>query len=333
MYNWVPFWPRTAAVNGQVVNTLYIAELALCGFILLLVFGLMLQFCLRYRRGSSAPRADLTEKSWAWEIGWTVVSLAAFLVLFVVGAVIYIWLYQSPRGDLEVYVVGKQWMWKMEHPGGQREINALHVPVDKTVRLVLASQDVIHSFFVPAFRIKHDVVPGTYETVWFRATKTGEYQIECTQYCGTQHAHMRGEVFVMAPAAYARWLSDQGVRQSLAQQGEALFRERGCSGCHGANSTVHAPPLEGVYGSLVQLQGGTTVRADERYLHDCILEPRTFTVAGYPPIMPDFSGQLSEDDVIKLVAYIQSIADKQPPTAPSPQEPPPTAPPPKEPLR
>jgi cytochrome c oxidase subunit II len=308
MYQWLPFWPRTASVNGEVVNALYIAELGVCGLILALVVGLMFTFCLRYRRDSGTSRAGVTQKSWAWEIGWTVASLVAFLVLFVWGASIYIWLYKSPPGDLEVYVVGKQWMWKMEHPGGQREIDALHVPVDKTVRLVLASQDVIHSFFIPAFRIKHDVVPGSYQTVWFKATKTGRYQLECSEYCGTQHALMRGEVVVMDPPAYARWLTDQGVNQSLAQQGEALFRQYGCSGCHGANSTVHAPPLEGVYGSLVHLQDGSTVRADERYLRNCILLPRTFTVAGYPSVMPDFSGQIGEDDLVKLIAYIQSLA-------------------------
>ena len=269
---------------------------------------MMFGFCLRYRAGSIASRANLTEKTWHWEIGWTTATLVLFLIGFVWGAAVYIWLYQSPPGDLEVYVVGKQWMWKMEHPGGQREIDALHVPVDKTVRLVLASQDVIHSFFIPAFRIKHDVVPGQYETVWFKATKTGTYQIECSEYCGTQHAHMRGEVVVMEPAAFARWLRDQGVNQSLAQQGEALFREHGCSGCHGENSTVHAPTLVGVYGSIVHLQDGSAVRADERYLRDCILLPRTFTVAGYPPVMPDFAGQLGEDDLVKLIAYIKSLA-------------------------
>ena len=308
MYHWVPFWPRTAAVNAVVVNNLYIAELGVCGLIMLLVVGLMLSFCLQYRGGRSVSRANPTHKSWVWEIGWTVGSLVAFLVLFVWGAAIYIWLYQSPKGDLEIFVVGKQWMWKMEHPGGQREIDALHVPVDKTVRLVLASQDVIHSFFIPAFRIKHDVVPGQYETVWFKATKTGEYRIECTQYCGTLHAQMLGKVVVMAPPDYADWLSHQGIEGSLAQQGEALFRKYGCSGCHGANSTVHAPSLSGVYGSLVHLQDGSTVRADERYLRDCILLPRTQTVAGYPPIMPNFSGQLGEDDLVKLIAYIQSLA-------------------------
>src|ERR1700760_627890 len=308
MYHWIPFWPRTAAVNGEVVNALYIAELAICGLILMTVVGLMFSFCVRYRAGSIASRANLTEKTWHWEIGWTTATLVLFLIGFVWGAAVYIWLYKSPPGDLEVYIVGKQWMWKVEHPGGQREIDALHVPVDKTVRLVLASQDVIHSFFVPAFRIKHDAVPGQYETVWFKATEPGIYQLECSEYCGTEHAHMRGEVVVMEPAAYARWLREQGVHESLAQQGEALFRERGCSGCHGANSTVHAPTFVGLYGSIVHLQDGSAVRADERYLRDCILLPRTFTVAGYPPVMPDFAGQLGEDDLVKLIAYIKSLA-------------------------
>jgi cytochrome c oxidase subunit 2 len=308
MDHWIPFWPRTAAVNGDVVNALYIAELAVCGLILMTVVGLMFGFCVRYRAGTAVSRANLTEKTWHWEIGWTTATLVLFLIGFVWGAAVYIWLYKSPRGDLEVYVVGKQWMWKIEHPGGQREIDALHVPVDKTVRLVLASQDVVHSFFIPAFRIKHDVVPGQYETVWFKATKTGAYQIECSEFCGTEHAHMRGEVVVMEPAAFARWLRDQGGHDSLAQQGEALFREHGCSGCHGENSTVHAPTLVGVYGSIVHLQDGSVVRADERYLRDCILLPRTFTVAGYPPVMPDFAGQLGEDDLVKLIAYIKSLA-------------------------
>jgi cytochrome c oxidase subunit II len=309
MYHWIPFWPRTAAVNGDVVNALYIAELAVCGLILTTVVGMMFTFCVRYRAGSSASRAGLTEKTWEWEIGWTTATLVVFLIGFVWGAIVYIWLYQSPPGDLDVYVVGKQWMWKMEHPGGQREIDALHVPVGKTVRLVLASQDVIHSFFIPAFRIKHDVVPGQYETVWFKATKPGTYQLECSEYCGTEHAHMRGEIVVMDPAAYARWLREQGVHESLAQQGEALFREHGCSGCHdSSDSTVHAPTLVGLYGSLVHLQDGTTRHADDQYLRDCILLPRTFTVAGYPPVMPDFTGQLGEDDLVKLVAYIKSLA-------------------------
>ena len=311
MYQWIPFWPRTAALNAVVVNNLYIAELGICGAILAMVVGMMVTFCIRYRHGSTASRAGRVEKTWHWEIGWTTATLVGFLVLFVWGASIYIWLYKSPPGDIEIYVVGKQWMWKMQHPGGQREIDALHVPVDKTIRLVLASQDVIHSFFIPAFRIKHDVVPGTYETLWFKATKPGTYKIECTQYCGVQHATMKGEVVVMSPADYEEWLTEEGGHRSLALEGEALFRQHGCSGCHGINSTVHAPTSTASTAAWCILQDGSVRRADERYIRDCILTPRTFTVAGYPPVMPDFTGQISEDDLMKLVAYIQSLGGKK----------------------
>jgi cytochrome c oxidase subunit 2 len=209
---------------------------------------------------------------------------------------------------MQIFIVGKQWMWKAQHPGGQREINELHVPLGQTVRLVLTSQDVIHSFYIPAFRLKHDVVPGQYETFWFKATEPGEFRLQCAEYCGTQHAHMGGKVVVMRPAEYAQWLTNQGSSETLAQQGEALFRKYGCSGCHGANSTVHAPSLAGVYGSLVHLEGGATVVADDRYIRDSILLPRSQIVAGYPPIMPSFAGQIGEDDLLKLVAYIQSLA-------------------------
>jgi cytochrome c oxidase subunit II len=311
-YHWVPFWPRTAAVNAVVVNNLYIAELGLCGLIMAMVVGMMMTFCVRYRQGSTASRADRVQKTWHWEITWTTATLVAFLVLFCWGASIYIWLFKTPPGDIEIFVVAKQWMWKFQHPGGQREIDTLHVPVDKTIRLVMASPDVIHSFFVPAFRVKHDLVPGTYETIWFKATQTGTYQIECTQYCGVQHATMKGYVVVMTPADYAAWLTSRGVRESLALQGEALFRQYGCSGCHGANSTVHAPTLVGLYGSIVHLQNGGTVRADERYIHDKILMPNAQIPAGYPSnVMPSFAGQISEDNILKLVAYIQSIGSQE----------------------
>jgi cytochrome c oxidase subunit 2 len=311
MDRWIPFWPDTAAVNAVAVNNLYIAELIVSGLITATVVGMILTFGIRYRRGSDASRANLVQKTWRFEVAWTVATLVAFLLLFIWGAAIYIWLFQPPRADEEVYVVGKQWMWKVEHPGGQREIDALHVPVDKTIRIVMASEDVIHSFFVPAFRIKHDVVPGTLETIWFKATKTGVFRLECTQYCGLQHATMQGEVVVMPAPDYARWLTDQGVNESLAEQGADVFRAHGCSGCHDQGSTVHAPSLAGLYGTLVHLQDGTVRLADEAYIRDCILNPRAFTVAGYPPVMPDFEGQLGEDDLLKLVAYIKSLGTKR----------------------
>jgi cytochrome c oxidase subunit 2 len=311
MYNWIPFWPDTAAVNAIVVNNLYVAELGVSGVIMATVLAMMLTFCVRYRRGSAASRGHRVQKTWHWEILWTTGTLGAFLILFVWGAQIYIWLYQAPPGDEEVYVVGKQWMWKTEHPGGQREINAVHVPVDKTIRMVMASEDVIHSFFVPAFRVKRDVVPGTLETIWFKPNKTGVFKLECTQYCGLQHANMVGEIVVMSGPDYARWLTEQGVHQSLVEQGEEVFRAHGCSGCHGQNSTIHAPALVGLYGTLVHLQDGSVRLADEAYIRDCILNPRSFTVAGYPPVMPDFSGQLGEDDLLKVIAYIKSLGSKQ----------------------
>jgi cytochrome c oxidase subunit 2 len=309
MDTWIPFWPRTAAVSGDVVNRLFIAELVLCTFIMLLVLGLLLSFGIRYRRGSAASRAHPVAKTWHWEIGWTAGSLIVFLALFVWGAGIYLWLYQAPAGDIEIYVVGKQWMWKIQHPGGQREIDALHVPVGKTIRLMLASQDVIHSFYIPAFRIKRDAVPGAYEPVWFKATATGRYRIECSEFCGDQHAAMQGQVVVMAPADYARWLADQGTAGSLARQGEQLYRSYGCSGCHDPGGTVHAPSLTGLYGRPVHLQDGSTTIADQRYIRDSILLPNHQVVAGYPAIMPSFTGQIGEDDLLKLIAYIQSLSD------------------------
>jgi cytochrome c oxidase subunit 2 len=311
MNHWIPFWPDTASSSGHAVNSLFVAELALSVAIMLTVVTMMLYFASRYRKGSDASRADRVQKTWHFEIGWTAATLGMFLVLFVYGAQIYVWLFKAPRGDEEVYVVGKQWMWKVEHPGGQREIDAMHVPVGKVIRVVIASEDVIHSFYIPAFRLKHDVVPGTYETIWFKADKTGTFRLECTQYCGLQHATMQGKVVVMSQPDYAQWLTTQGVHESMAEEGEKLFRAHGCSGCHGDNSTVHAPSLAGLYGTFVHLQDGSVRYADEAYLRDCILNPRSFTVAGYPPIMPDFSGQLSESDLIRIVAYIQSLSGKQ----------------------
>lgn len=310
--NWIPFWPRTSAVSGDLVNTIFIGELVVCAAILALVFGMIWVFCTKYRRSNPVHRGHPLRRSWAIEIGWTVATLVAFLALFVWGAHAYVWLYQAPaKADLELYVLGKQWMWKVEHPGGQREIDAMHVPVGKAVRLVLVSQDVIHSFFIPAFRLKHDVVPGQLETMWFQPTQTGTFRIECAEFCGTQHAHMGGQLIVMDQAAYADWLQNQGSDRSLVAQGAQLFRNYGCSGCHGMNSTVHAPSLVGLYGSLVHLSDGSTVRADQRYIRNSILLPRREIVAGFAPVMPSFAGQISEDDALKILAYIQSLKPQQ----------------------
>jgi cytochrome c oxidase subunit 2 len=244
-------------------------------------------------------------------VSWTTASLLIFVGLAVWGANLYVHLYNPPPNALQIFIVGKQWMWKAQHPGGQREIDELHVPVGQDVRLVMASQDVIHSFFVPALRIKQDVVPGRYETMWFRPDKVGRYHLFCSEYCGTDHAHMGGWIYVMNPRDFADWLQAQGGQQTLAAQGEQLFRSYGCSGCHEPGGTLRAPRLEGLFGSPVPLSDGTVVTADERYVRDSILDPQAQVAAGYQPVMPTFAGQISEEDLAKLVAYIESIGPQK----------------------
>jgi cytochrome c oxidase subunit 2 len=281
--------------------------------VLALVFGLVLVFAVRYRRGSRADRRGQLEKSWRWEVSWTAATFVAFLALFYWGADLYQRLLRPPDDATQIFVLGKQWMWQIQHEGGQRELGELHVPLGRPIRLVMTSQDVIHSFFVPAFRVKRDVLPGRYETLWFAPTKTGEFPIRCAEFCGTDHAEMGGRVIVMTPEAFAGWLEAQPPSDSMAAAGAALFRSLGCSGCHSPRSVVRAPPLEGVYGRRVPLADGRFVVADERYLRDSILLPRQEVAAGYQPLMPSFAGQLGEDDILKLIAYIKSLAGKAPP--------------------
>jgi cytochrome c oxidase subunit 2 len=234
------------------------------------------------------------------------------MVMFGWAAVLYYAHAAAPANATEIYVVGKQWMWKLEHVGGQREIDELHVPVGRPVKLIMTSQDVIHSLFMPVFRIKQDVLPGRYTMLWFTATKPGDYHLFCSQYCGTEHAQMIGHVVVMEPAAFERWLESGNASQSMAQEGAARFRQYGCSGCHGPSASVHAPKLEGLFGRRVQLADGTSTIADERYIHDSVMLPRKDVVAGYEPIMPSFQGQIAEDDLLDIVEYIKSLQDALP---------------------
>lgn len=287
------------------VDALFDAMLLLSVIVIGGVFVAMVWFGVRYRHGSNADRSGDAHRNLGVEISWTLIPLLLFMALFAWS----IWLWRdlriAPDDAAPIYVVAKQWMWKAQHPGGQREINALHVPLGQPVRLVMTSQDVIHSFYVPAFRIKQDVLPGRYTQMWFTATQPGTFELFCAEYCGTDHSRMGGKVVVMRPAAYARWLDEHaGVGQ--AARGAELFRRFGCSGCHGTQSSVHAPSLENLYGSTVALSGGERVFADERYLHDSILLPRKQVVAGYAPIMPSFAGRIGEEDVLALIAYIKS---------------------------
>jgi cytochrome c oxidase subunit 2 len=308
--DWIPFWQPGVSSYGGDIDLLFAALLAISAGVTLLLFALLLTFAIRYRVGSAADRSHRINKSWRWEIGWTAVTLVGFLALFVWGAALYLDVYGAPRDALPVYVVAKQWMWKAQHPGGQHEINELHVPVGRAVQLIMASQDVIHSFFVPAFRVKHDVVPGRYQNLWFKAEKTGVFQLLCAEFCGTDHAQMIGRIVVLEPAAYAAWLARQDVGGTLAGEGAALFRQLGCSGCHVGQGTVRAPPLAGLYGKPVPLRDGTIAVADERYIRDSILLPNAQVAAGYEPLMPSFAGRVSEGELIRLVAYIKSLANE-----------------------
>ncbi len=289
------FWVLTA------ISTVVIGAITLAA----------LYFVVKYRKGSGANRRHHRSEH-RLEPWWAAGLLTIFLLLFVWGAGLYAYIdYLSPPKDaMEVYVVGKQWMWKIQHANGKREIDTLHVPRGEPVKLVMISEDVIHSFFVPAFRVKHDVLPGSYSTLWFQATETGEFPFFCAEYCGTGHSKMTGKVVVMEPEAYAEWLRRGSVSTSLAAKGKQLFQDKGCSGCHGPESAVNAPRLEGLYGSTVTLSNGSSVQADDRYIRDSILKPKKQVVAGFQPIMPSFQGQLSERELLQLIAYVKSLGSQ-----------------------
>ncbi len=314
------FWLPAATTSAPEIDELIVALLALSCAVLALVFGLMLLYVVKYRAGSPLDRGAVAKKTWRLETAWTIATLLIFFGLFVWGADLYVRLFRPPADAMVIYVIGKQWMWKVQYPGGQREINALHLPIGRPIQLVMTSEDVIHDFSVPAFRIKHDVLPGRYETLWFQATRPGTYHLFCTQLCGTDHSQMTGEIVAMPAPDYQRWLEQNGGSETMADTGRTLFMRYGCSGCHGGNgaggnqstSTVRAPRLAGLYGSPVTLADGTMVTADDRYIRDCILMPGTQRVAGYPPLMPSFAGQMSEEDILKIIGYIKSLASEQP---------------------
>ena len=305
--------PDQASTIAPGVDHLLYAVTAVTAGVGMAIFVTMIVLGIRYREGSSAPRAEDVPAAQARarrrvEIAWTLTPLLLFLGAFAWGARLYVLRAHAPADAMEIFVVARQWMWKLQHPGGQREINELHVPRGEPIKLVMTSEDVIHSFFVPAFRLKQDVLPDRYTELWFTPTQTGRFHLFCAEYCGTDHARMGGDIVVMEPADFARWLVAHNAGADMATRGEARFREYGCSGCHGENAVVHAPNLAGVYGKPVPLADGTTVLADERYLRDSILLPLKEVAAGYEPIMPSFAGKIGEDDILDLIAYIKSLA-------------------------
>jgi cytochrome c oxidase subunit 2 len=281
--------------------------LLLISLVGLVLVGLMVGcFSIMFRKEKN-PQATHIEGSTLLEATWTIIPLALFMVCFVWGALLYFRIYNPPTNAMNIYIVGKQWMWKAEHPGGQHEINALHIPVDRDVQLTMISQDVFHSFSIPAFRVKREVIPGRYSTVWFRATQAGTYHLFCTQYCGTLHSSMIGEIVAMPPDDYRKWIAGSTSGQSLAQNGERLYASLGCNSCHSGTAGARGPNLAGIYRSKVTLEGGRTVTADDEFLRGSILNPTTHQMAGYAPIMPTYQGQVSEEGLIDLVEYIKGL--------------------------
>lgn len=304
-----PLFPERASTLAGWVDGVYFYGLAVTLFFTVTICALILFFSIKYRKGSSADRSNPVTHSTALELTWIAIPLALSMIMFFASTYVYYQMFQVPKDATEIYVLGRQWMWETQHPEGRREINALHVPVGKPIRLTMTSVDVIHSFYVPAFRVKQDVVPGRYTSLWFEATKTGTYHLFCTEYCGTLHSAMIGKVVVMSPGDYQEWLSEGSTNETMAVEGRKLFSQYGCSGCHAANASVRAPMLDGVYGHAVPLADGTVVTADERYVRDSILLPASQVVAGYQPVMPTYAGNMEEGDLLKIIAYIKSIAN------------------------
>ncbi|MBW3621811.1 MAG: cytochrome c oxidase subunit II [Armatimonadetes bacterium] len=319
MWDFLAFIPPQASTAAAPIDMLALFITAVTVFFSLLIALAILYFAIKYRRGNKVDRSNPPHEGIVIETLWTLIPFGIVMVMFVWSTTLYFSSVRAPKEAMEIYVVGKQWMWKMQHPQGRWEMNELHVPVGRPVKLTMTSEDVAHAFFVPAFRLKMDVYPGRYTQLWFTPTKVGTFHLFCAEFCGTNHSGMVGSVIVMEPEDYQQWLNTGNVPMTMASQGEALFRQHGCSGCHSPNSSLRAPLLEGIYGKPVPVQiprGGvplervesTTIIADDRYIHDSIVLPEKEIAAGFRPIMPTFRGRLSEEEVMKLVAYIKSLS-------------------------
>lgn len=304
-------WPDQASTVAGQIDFVFNVLNAVTIFFSLLIAAALVYLTVKYRRGAPADRTNAPDEGLAIELVWTIIPAIIVFIIFALATVVYLRVARVPQGGMEIYVVGKQWMWKLQHPEGRWEMNELHIPLGRKVRLTMTSEDVIHSFYVPAFRVKQDVVPGRFTQLWFEPTKVGEYHLFCAEYCGTKHSGMIGTVYVQEPSDYENWLRSGNIKTTMAERGEKLFRQLGCGGCHGPGASVRAPLLNGLYGSAVpiQLPGVTTrvITADQRYIHDAILLPEQEIAAGFTPIMPTFKNQLDEAQVMELIEYIKSL--------------------------
>ncbi|MGE3342076.1 MAG: cytochrome c oxidase subunit II [Vicinamibacterales bacterium] len=312
-----PLFPEAASSVASDVDLLYFFILAVCSFFAILVSAAVLYFAVKYRRRHADEVGADIHGSIALELLWTVIPFVLSMVMFVWGADVYFRLAKPPADAMELFVVGKQWMWKVQHPEGVREINEMHVPINRNVRITLGSEDVIHDYYIPAFRVKMDAVPGKLTTMWFRATKPGTYQIFCAEYCGTQHSGMIGHVIAMEEHDYEAWLAGGRSTGTTAGNGETLFLNLACATCHKSDTSGRGPVLAGLFGSTVELQDGRRVVADENYLRESIMNPMAKIVRGYQPLMPTFQGTVSEENLLQLIAYIKTLQASEPAQAAS----------------
>jgi cytochrome c oxidase subunit 2 len=304
MWSGFPLRPEQASTIAQGIDELYFFLTAVTLFFTFIIFTTIFYFALRYRRKAQDEVPEAIHGSLPLEIFWSAVPLVMVIVIFIWSSSLFIRNSRPPEASTEMFVIGKQWMWHIQHPDGTREINELHVPVNKPVKLTMTSEDVIHDFFIPAFRVKKDVVPGRYTSLWFEATKTGRYHLFCAEYCGVSHALMIGSVVVMEPEEFERWLSGSPKEESMAAAGGRLYEKFACITCHGAGK---GPPFNDFYMSRVRLADGSTAVADEEYIRESILHPSAKLSGGYGPVMPTFKGQLSEEQLLQLIAYIKSL--------------------------
>jgi cytochrome c oxidase subunit 2 len=313
----IPFMPESASTFSDEVDLYFFFLVGLTFFFTIVIGALAIFFMIRYRRRRDDEVPEPIEGAMALEITWTVIPFIISMFIFAWGAKIYYDMYKEPKDALEIFVTGKQWMWRAQHPDGVREINALHLPVGRRIKLTMTSEDVLHSYYIPAFRTKADVVPGRYTMTWFEPTKVGTYHLFCSEYCGTQHSGMIGTITVLEPSDYQSWLAGGTSEGSPAVAGEKLFASLACSTCHQDQNRGRGPTLVGAFGTERVLDNGMKVVADEAYLRESILMPSLKLVAGYQAIMPTFQGQVSEEQILQLIAYIKSIGPKQDGSAPA----------------
>jgi cytochrome c oxidase subunit 2 len=303
-------FPPVASAHAQDVDTFYMFMVGMSMFFSLLIAGLIVAFTIKYAKGRKTDRTKAPGSNIPLEIAWSAIPMGVSLLVFIWGARLYLEIFSGPAdgaGGETVYIVGRQWMWKAQHPQGPREIDALHVPLGSPVRLLMTSEDVIHDFSIPALRLKRDVLPGRYTSFWFQAARAGDFPIYCAEYCGTRHSLMRARLVVMEPAAYAEWLQRGAAETTPILAGERLFSAFGCAGCHAGNGTVRAPSLAGLFGKPVPLQPGGFAVADEAYLRESVYFPLNKVVAGYDPVMPTFAGLITEEEMMEIIAYIRSL--------------------------